>query len=200
MALDADRYRLTEAQHQAIPATVERVEREKMADQVVILRRGPEIVYRNEQRDGEWLHAPRARALVEQERARPLTLQERRDYAAGFDRLAEALARPDRQATVAEVAAVEALRNEAKRQLAAEVFRRVDPELAVQQVPELAGALAAVAAITRKVEADGLTAAQATVVLARVRENLAKTIERGEDPAVVLRSELAKDRSRDIGR
>jgi len=41
-------------------------------------------------------HAAVARAVVEAERARPMTLQERRDYAKGFDELADMLAKPER--------------------------------------------------------------------------------------------------------
>lgn len=52
------------------------------------------------------------------ERNRPLTVQELRAYADGFDRLAELLARPRRKASAAEIRKVDDLRESAKQALA----------------------------------------------------------------------------------
>jgi len=73
--------------------TLERIEGQKLADRVTICRRGGEAIYSNELQGGQWAHEPQARAVVEAERARPMTLQERRDYAKGFDELADMLGR-----------------------------------------------------------------------------------------------------------
>ena len=81
-----------------------------------------------------------------------------------------------------------------------QVFRQVEPSIAVQQHPELAGAYGVMAAVTKKVEADGLHQAQAGAVLKRARENVAASIERGEDPLVQIRAEVTRDRSRDAER
>lgn len=186
--------------YNAMPNTIDRVEREKLADRVTVYRRGAEVVYTNELRDGEWQKPPGAREAVETERARSLTLQERREYAEGFDKLAAMLAKPERRATAAEVSAVDELREQARRGLSAEVFRRLEPSAAVQQHPELAGAYGVMAAVAKKVEADGLNQAQGAAVLARARENVAASIERGEDPSVQIRVELARDRSKDAER
>ena len=88
-----------QAAYDGMPATLERIERDKLADRVTIYRRGAEAIYSNELQGGQWAREPQARAVVESERTRTMTLQERRDYAQGFDRLAEQLARPERQAS-----------------------------------------------------------------------------------------------------
>ncbi|GHT82468.1 hypothetical protein AGMMS49960_09250 [Betaproteobacteria bacterium] len=102
--------------------TLDRIEREKLADRVTIYRRGAEAIYSNELRGGQWAHEPQARAVVEAERARPMTLQERRDYAGGFDKLADMLAKPERQASAEEIRKVADLQREAKAAVVAEVF------------------------------------------------------------------------------
>jgi len=71
----------------------------------------------------------------------------------------------------------------------AQTFRRETPEKALQQHPELAPAYGFVRACEAKVEADGLNEAQRTVVMARVRENVAQRIERGDVPSVQIREE-----------
>jgi hypothetical protein len=94
--------------------TLARIEAGKLADRVTIYRRGGERIYSNELQDGQWTNEPQARAVVEAERARPMTLQEQKDYARGFDKLAEMLTRPARQASTEEIRKVEALRRQAK--------------------------------------------------------------------------------------
>jgi len=93
--------------------TLERIEREKWADRVTIYRRGNEAIYSNTLDRGQWVHEPHARSAVETERNRSMTLTERRDYASGFDRLANLLSRPDRQASAEEISGMETLRRQA---------------------------------------------------------------------------------------
>jgi hypothetical protein len=72
----------------------------------------------------------------------------------------------------------------------AETFKKYSPEVGTQKHPELASAYAAVAAIGKKVEADGLTPEQSALVLARVRKNMVRSIERGELPEVKRREQV----------
>jgi len=102
------------AAYEAMPATLERIEHEKLADRVTIYRRGAEVIYSNELQEGQWARKPQARAVVEAERARPMTLQECRDYAKGFDELADMLAKPERQASAEEIRKIADLHREAK--------------------------------------------------------------------------------------
>ena len=188
-----------QAAYDGMPATVERIERDKLADRVTLYRRGAEAIYTNELNGGEWAKEPQARTALEAERSRPMTLQERRSYAEGFDKLAELMARPERQATVEEVKNVDALRQSAKRELAAEVFRQEPPGQAVQQHPELSPAYGYMRAREAKAEADGLNEQQRAVVMARVRDNVAERIERGNVPSVQIREEkqLKTEQQRD---
>ena len=188
-----------QAAYDGMPATVERIERDKLADRVTLFRRGAEAIYTNELNGGEWVKEPQARAALEAERSRPMTLQERRSYAKGFDKLAELLARPERQASAEEVKNVDDLQRRAKRELAAEVFRQEPPAQAVQQHPELAPAYGYLRAREAKAEVDGLTEQQRAVVMARVRDKVAECIERGDIPGVQIREtrEIKADRLRE---
>ena len=186
--------------YEGVPATVERIEREKLADRMTVYRRGGEAIYTNALRDGQWQYPEGARQAVENERSRPMTLQERKDYAEAFDKLAALMVKPERRATADELRNLDELRTQARRELAAEVFRKVEPAEAVKTNPELAGAYGAVAAVAKKAEADGLPAERQAVVVARARENVAASIERGETPGVQMRDEVARGRSKDAER
>jgi len=101
------------AAYDGMPVTLERIERDKLADRVTIYRRGAEAIYSNGLRGGQWQREPQARAVLEAERIRPMTLQERQDYARGFDELADMLGRPERQASTEEVRRIADLQREA---------------------------------------------------------------------------------------
>jgi hypothetical protein len=130
-----------------------------------------------------------------------MTLQERQKYAQGYDRLAEQVTRPDRQATSEEVRKIDDLRRQAKLALAAEVFRQDRPENAVKEHPELAPAYAYLRATEAKAEADGLNNQQRRIVMGRVRENVAAQIEKGHIPNVKIREaqEVKTEQSKDRG-
>lgn len=72
----------------------------------------------------------------------------------------------------------------------AQTFRTESPEAAAKQHPELAGTAAALAAVEKKVGADHLNAQQRAVVMARVQEVFANSIERGNVPAANLREQI----------
>jgi predicted ABC-type ATPase len=101
------------AAYDGMPATLEHLEREKLANCVTIYRRGAEVIYTNELKGGEWIKKPQARATLEAERNRPMTLQELRSYVKGFDDLIVLLMHPDRQASAEEIKTVKDLRQRA---------------------------------------------------------------------------------------
>lgn len=78
----------------------------------------------------------------------------------------------------------------------AESFAKDSPEEAVKKHPELAGAVAAVASMEKKAEADGLNAQQRAIVMARVRQNVVNSIERGHIPEVKVKEEMEVKRER----
>jgi len=93
--------------------TLERIEREQLADRVTIYRRGNEAIYSNTLERGQWIHEPQAKTVLETERNRSMTLKERKDYANGFEKLANMVSRPERQASVEEVSNIDTLRHQA---------------------------------------------------------------------------------------
>ncbi len=93
--------------------SLDKIEREQLADSVCIYTRDAQLLYQNKIENGQWKNEPQARQVVEQERGRTWTLSERFSYAKNFDRLAELLQRPERHATSEEIAAVDAFRKTA---------------------------------------------------------------------------------------
>ena len=72
----------------------------------------------------------------------------------------------------------------------AESFANDSPVEAVKKHSELAGSAAAVAAMDKKAEADGLNERQRAIVMARVRQNVVNSIERGELPEVKVKEQV----------
>jgi|GEM_PF-1131684 len=93
--------------------SLERIEREKLADRLTIYRRGADAIYFNVLKNGHWQYVPEARAAVEAERARPMTLVERKDYAKGFDDLHKLISKPERKAGSEEIQQIESLQYQA---------------------------------------------------------------------------------------
>ncbi len=71
----------------------------------------------------------------------------------------------------------------------AQAFATQAPAEAVKNYPELAGAVAAVAAIDKKAVADGLSAPQRAIVSERARENAVNSIAKGEIPNVKIQNQ-----------
>lgn len=72
----------------------------------------------------------------------------------------------------------------------AETFANQSATDAVKAYPELAGAVAVVAAMEKKAEADGLNPQQRAVVSARIRQNVVNSIERGDIPKVKIKEDI----------
>ncbi|GAB0120035.1 zeta toxin family protein [Acidisoma sp. 7E03] len=77
-----------QAAYDGLPVTVGRIEVEKLADRLTVYRRGGRMIYENELRDGAWLRPPQAAAVIEAERARPMTAEEAEAYREGYRALA----------------------------------------------------------------------------------------------------------------
>jgi predicted ABC-type ATPase len=107
-----------------VAKTVALVEQRRQVDRVCLYDHGIKPIYENWLEGNQWQNEPRGQEALEAERARPMTLQERRDYAKGFDELADMLAKPERQASAEEIRKIADLHREAKVALATEVFRR----------------------------------------------------------------------------
>jgi cell filamentation protein len=76
---------------------------------------------------------------------------------------------------------------------AAKSFREEDAATAVDKNPDLAGSFAKLTAIERKAEADGLTEPQRSIVIARARETLAVSIERGHRHQQPIKAEQRRE-------
>ena len=104
-----------------VHASVGAAERGNLVDRLVLYDKSAQPIYENRLENGTWRAAPGADRAMQTERTRPMTLQERREYAAGFDALADKLAHPERKATAEEVGRISELQRNARSLLAAEV-------------------------------------------------------------------------------
>lgn len=112
----------TDAAHQAgfdgLPITLARIEAEKLSDRISVMRRGGEVIYTNQLANGAWWHPPRARSVLEEERQRPLTLEELTAYVTAYENLLNQIRQPERQAEMDEVYRVQLLLHAAYSSLA----------------------------------------------------------------------------------
>lgn len=169
-----------------LPESVAAVEREKTVDAISVYDKHQVRIYENTLHNGEWvLQPPGAKAALEAERNRALTMQDHIERANAYTELSEMLAKRDAQP--AEREEIETQRLKATRRVTAETFRQVAPEIALKSHPELAGAYAAVAAIAEKARQDGLSAEQRKTIADRARYNVASSIEQGKIPQVQMR-------------
>ena len=74
-------------------------------------------IYSNELKYGLWVNEPEARAAVEKERHRTMTLPELQNYVHGYDRLIDLISRPERKASAKEIQKIEDLRQRAASEL-----------------------------------------------------------------------------------
>lgn len=186
-----------DAAYVGIPETVAAIERDKTVDAIRVYDKHQERIYENTLRNGEWeLQPPGAKAALERERNRPLTLQDHKEHAAAYNELVEML--EARNAELADREDIEAHRLTANRRVMAETFRQLPAEEALKSYPELEGVYQAVAAVTERARADGLNAEQRRTIAERAKFNAASAIEQGRTPPaqVQTRAELNKDLDR----
>jgi hypothetical protein len=180
----------TPAAHQAgldgMVRTLERIEGDQLADRVTLLRRSGVVIYANELRNGQWLNRPEARLRLEAERKRPMTLQERKDYAQGYDALAEKLGTPERQARPEEIERLAGLRKTAHAALAAELLRQGQSSRGVLEYPQLSFAYSTLREVEAKSKAHGENPQQQATTAAMARNQLAEMIENGSLPTKLL--------------
>ncbi|MDR1709137.1 MAG: zeta toxin family protein [Candidatus Accumulibacter sp.] len=116
------------AAYEGMLSTLERIESEKLADILRLHRRGGETIYSNTLVDGQWAREPQARSVTETERARPMSLKERREYVQAVDELAERINKPERRASAGEIRKADALRRQAKALMAGAVLVKAGPQ------------------------------------------------------------------------
>jgi hypothetical protein len=83
-----------------------------------------------------------------------------------------------------------------ERQARAQAFAQKPAAEALKAHPELAGSYAAVSSMEKQTDADNLTPQQKAVVMARVKQNIVNSIERGDIPEVKVREETEVKRER----
>jgi len=164
-----------------VAKTIAAVEAGKQVDRLCVYDRHVRAIYDNSFENGQWQKEPLALKTFEQERNRPMTLQERKDYLAGFDKLAVQLSRPERRASEQEIRHIQDLHQQAKVSLAAEIFRQEPPEKAAQQFPELAPALHVMKQAAQHFETQMPGNAEAQrQALAQVRQHVQSKLDQGE--------------------
>jgi adenylate kinase family enzyme len=98
-----------------IPNTLERIDREKSVDRLVIYNMDMKPVYDNHLVSGEWKHPPDSRGELEKERERALTPAERHEFERNYDEILRLM--ENRHASRQDIAEVQADRAAAEKQL-----------------------------------------------------------------------------------
>jgi len=107
--------------YDGLPVSVEKIEKERLADSLTIYTRGAVVIYQNELVNGNWRNPAKAREALEEGRKCPLNLPE---YAERFDRLLDMIQAPQRGASVDEINAIKSLREQAYKEIT--VQKRLD--------------------------------------------------------------------------
>lgn len=123
---------------------------------------------------GVWSRQPAAAATMDAERSRPLTLAERGELVANYERIGQMLAAPERRASPAEAGTIAGLADQARRHHLGQAVREGQDHPALGQVKEILGRMA------EQADAQGLRGAARDQALTLGREVLARSLERGE--------------------
>lgn len=95
--------------YNTLPLSVEAVEQSQSVDKIVIYDKDHKVIYSNELKNGEWSNPVNARTALEQERDKPMTLADKKEYARTYEKLVEMVSKPERKATVEEVKKLQSL-------------------------------------------------------------------------------------------
>lgn len=126
------------AAYRGMPHTLERIERDKLADRITIFRRGAVPIYENELKGEQWARPPAARAALEAERGRPFTLSEHRALISGYAALLDMQKQPGRNPTTEEQQQLGELHREALRDLSANRHALLNTEAAAKLAGNIA--------------------------------------------------------------
>lgn len=126
------------AAYRGMPHTLERIERDRLADRITLLRRGVIPIYENELKAGQWARQPAAREALEAERSRPLTLAEHRSLIAGYAALLDMHKQPGRNPTTDEHQQLAELHSSAQRDFTANRHAILNAEAAAKLADNLA--------------------------------------------------------------
>ncbi|WP_051953948.1 zeta toxin family protein [Xenophilus azovorans] len=175
--------------------TMEAVDAKRLVDAVRVYDKDLRRIHENQlQGPGkEWAAAPGAAKALQDERSRPLTLQEKRELADNYAALAEMIHRPSRKATPEEKALIDQKHGAAVNAAAAEMFRQRSAKETVEAYPQTAGAYAFLEAVRQqnaRLHGEQYRAA----VEESLRKQLATSIEKGGYPKVNVR-EIRQERS-----
>jgi hypothetical protein len=177
-----------QAGYDGVLRSVDRIERDGLADTISVYRRGAIKIYENEMTPQGWQREPFARAAIEAERARPFSIEEAAQYLAGYDRLADVISRPERAATPAERQQIEGLRIAARQEfegvaVAADRsarFLRTDQADAGRH-PDLRPAFERLALVQAALTSAGISGEARDATMAQARQRIADELATGRE-------------------
>jgi len=169
------------AAFEGLPVTLGRIERERLADRVSVYRRDGTCLYWHDLARDIRSGPTSAIAVLEQQRTAPLSLSEKRLFAADYARLEALVTMPSRRAGQTEIQSAKASRAAADRAMWTEAFLQMPQDQAMKEFPVLQGAYEALRAVAGAITAppDSEAAKQA---LHTARAEIARHIELGSLP------------------
>lgn len=179
----------TDAAHQAgldgMLNTLERIERDRLADRVLAYRRGAVPIYENQLVDGQWKQPAGARQAVEAERARPLSEREAAAYAAGYDKLAQAVRAPERRAAPDDIERIDRMRERAGWLHQAAAYRDLPERDATWLCPALKSAYELARTASELGNTEEMSPAARAAFERRIKEHIAADLSDGRKPTLL---------------
>lgn len=188
-----------------VPKALAAAEDRRLVDAIRVHDKDHNRIYENQLKGPgkEWQNPPGASKAMADERARPLTLGEKRELADNYAELGRMVSAPGRNATAAEKTTIEQKQIAADNMAAAEMFRQRPQAEVVAAHPNTAGAYAFLEA-SRKAAQQALPSEQhRQVVDQQIRTQVADAMEKGAYPRVAVRethSEQVVDQGKDRDR
>lgn len=168
--------------HQAafdgLPVTLDRIEQERLADRVRIDRRDGQCLYWHDLASGTKSAPTSARAAVEEFRAAPLSLVDRKKFEADWASLEKVVRALARHPEADHLQQVIGLRNSARQATVAEALRTLPKQSALTEFPELQEAYKALETFANRIPQATQPELRAQAVK-EAKERLASHIEAG---------------------
>lgn len=167
---------------EGLPRSVALIEQKGLADRLVVLRRGDQVLFQNDwqRATGQWEKPVDGARLVGAELSRPLSLAERVDYVTGLEAAAPSEVKHNIAGLSPDLESYRALLAGARNGLAGAALRELPEQAAVQLVPSLARSYDVLREMDRRAVAEGWNSSQRAEWLAFSKNVLASHVERGD--------------------
>lgn len=187
---------------EGLPRSVALIEDKGLADRLLVLRRGDQVLFQNEWQPTakQWQRPADGARIVGAELSRSLTLAERVEYLAGLEASSPPGVKHNRQNTDPDLDGYRTLLASARNGLAAAALRELPEQAAIQLVPSLTRSYDVLREMDRRALAEGWNSSQRAEWLAFSKNVLASHVERGDTGPLAVWPEKQREPDKGIDR